>query len=85
MSRYDGDISKPVVSAQAEWTDIMCMSDAEERARIVDPHRRPARDLFQSLEVFLIHSGYEALVSASPDGAPPAGASSHTHRTTKAS
>jgi hypothetical protein len=77
--------NKPVVAARAEWMDIMCISDAEERARNVDPHRRPARELFQSLEVFLIRSGYEALVSATPDGASPAGAPSLTHRTTKAS
>jgi hypothetical protein len=65
--------------------NIMCISDADELARNVDSHRRPARDLFQSLEVFLIRSGYEALFSGSPDGASPAGGPSHTHRTTKAS
>jgi hypothetical protein len=62
----------------------MCIGDAEDLARKADPQRRQARDLFQSLEVFLIRSGYEAIVSASPDGA-TAGGSSHTHRTTKAS
>jgi hypothetical protein len=73
------------VSAQAEWMDFMCIGDVEERAQNVDPHRRPARDLFQSLEVFLLRSGYEALVSASPDGAPPSDGPLRTHSTTKES
>jgi hypothetical protein len=77
--------SNPVVWVQAEWMDTMCFSDVEERARMVDPKRRPARDLFQSLEVFLIRSGYEAIVAASPDGAQPADGSLRTHSTTKAS
>jgi hypothetical protein len=63
----------------------MCIGDAEELDRKTDPHRRQARDLFKSLEVFLIRSGYEAIVSASPDCAATAGGSSYTHRTTKAS
>jgi hypothetical protein len=69
----------------AGWTEIMCFTDADDRSTKSDPHRRPARDLFQSLEVFLIRSGYEALVSALPDSALPADGSSHSRHTTKAS
>ena len=63
----------------------MCIGNAEELALKADPQRRQARDLFQSLEVFLVRSGYEAIVAASPDGARPADGLLHTHRTTKAS
>ncbi|HKW44948.1 MAG TPA: hypothetical protein VJN22_04765 [Candidatus Eremiobacteraceae bacterium] len=35
--------------------------------------RRPARELFQSLEVYLIRSGYEALAASPQDLRPPTG------------
>ena len=70
MMRYDEPANNPVVSAKVGWMDIMCVSSAGEQTLKIDADRPRARELFQSLEVYLIRSGYEAIVSAFPENLP---------------
>jgi len=51
--------------------EIMCVSSAGEHVSNGDGAGRPARELFQSLEIYLIRSGYEAIVSESLGIMPP--------------
>jgi hypothetical protein len=63
----------------------MCVGSYSGQALKGDIDRRPARELFQSLEVYLICSGYEALVSSPQQRPQPDGGTLLTHSSTKAS
>ena len=45
----------------------MGVSSVGEQSSKGDGSGRPARELFQSLEVYLLRSGYETIVSESPE------------------
>jgi hypothetical protein len=49
----------------------MGLSSVDEHIANGDGSVRPARELFQSLEIYLLRSGYEAIVSESLGSTPP--------------
>jgi hypothetical protein len=67
MARYDSLADIPVSAAGLtdDWMEIMGVSSVGEHVLNGDGAGRPARELFQSLEIYLIRSGYEAIVSQS--------------------
>ena len=52
-------------SCESDWMKIMGVSSVGEHGPRGDGSGRPARELFQSLEIYLLRSGYEAIVSES--------------------
>jgi hypothetical protein len=67
MARYDSpvDIPRSAAGSENDWVKNMGVSSVGEHISKGDGSGRPARELFQSLEIYLLRSGYEAIVSES--------------------
>lgn len=72
MARYDAheDIPGSAAGSKNEWMKSMGVSPVDEHSPKGDGSGRPARELFQSLEIYLLRSGYETIVSESLEFAP---------------
>jgi hypothetical protein len=67
MARYDSlvDIPWSAAGSENDWVKNMGVSSVDEHISKGDGSGRPARELFQSLEIYLLRSGYEAIVTES--------------------